>query len=58
MVGMSATKRRCKHIGRPISLSREEVSHAKRQISTGEETIVGMASVFGVHRNTLRRTIN
>jgi len=55
--GMSAAKRRGKHIGRPISLSREQVTHAKRQISSGEETIAGMASVLGVHRNTLRRAI-
>ncbi|MDB4223669.1 recombinase family protein [Granulosicoccus sp.] len=56
--GMSAAKRRGKHIGRPVSLSREQVMHAERQISNGEETIAGMASVLGVHRNTLGRAVN
>ena len=55
--GMVAARRRGKHIGRPTALSREQVTHAKRQISSGEETIAGMASVLGVHRNTLRRAI-
>ncbi|MGQ7848698.1 recombinase family protein [Granulosicoccus sp. 3-233] len=55
--GMVAARRRGKHIGRPTSLSREQISHAKRQIASGEETIAGMASVLGVHRNTLRRAI-
>lgn len=54
---MVAARRRGKHMGHPTSLSREQVSHAKRQIASGEETIAGMASVLGVHRNTLRRAI-
>lgn len=36
-----------KHIGRSTALSCEQVSHAKRQISSGEETIGGMASLLG-----------
>ena len=56
--GMSAAKRRGKHIGRPVSLSCEQITHAKRLISSGDETIAGMSSVLGVHRNTLRRAIN
>ena len=56
--GMVAARRRGKHIGRPTALSREQITHAKRQISSGEETIAGMASVLGVHRNTLRRAID
>lgn len=55
--GMVAERRLGKHIGRPISLSREQVTHAKRQIASGEETIAGMASVLGVNRKTLRRAI-
>lgn len=50
--GMSAAKRRGKHIGRPKSFSCEQVTYAKRQISTGEETIAGMASALCVHLNT------
>lgn len=56
--GMSAAKKRGKHIGRPVSLSREQITHAKRLISSGDETIAGMANVLGVHRNTLRRAVN
>ena len=55
--GMSAARKRGKHIGRPVSLNREQVIHAKRLISSGDETIAGMATVLGVHRNTLRRAI-
>ena len=55
--GMAAARRRGKHIGRPAALSREQVAHAKRAISGGE-TLSGMASVLGVHRNTLKRAIS
>jgi len=54
--GMSAAKRRGKHIGRPAALSREQVIHAQHSIEKGE-TVSGMASVLGVHRNTLRRAL-
>jgi DNA invertase Pin-like site-specific DNA recombinase len=54
--GIAAARRRGKHIGRPAALSREQVVHAKKAIEQGE-TVSGMASVLGVHRNTLRRAI-
>lgn len=55
--GMKAAKRRGKSMGRPLSLSKEQIIHAQRIINSGEETIGGMASVLGVHRNTLQRAI-
>jgi DNA invertase Pin-like site-specific DNA recombinase len=55
--GMKAAKKRGKNIGRPKVLTREQISHAKRVISSGDETISGMANVLGVNRSTLRRAI-
>ena len=55
--GMQAAKRRGKTMGRPVALSTEQIIHAKRVINSGEETIGGMASVLGVHRNTLQRAV-
>ena len=56
--GMIAAKKRGKHIGRPLTLSPDQVAHAKELITAGRETIVGMASILGVHRNTLRKAIS
>ena len=55
--GMSAAKKRGKHIGRPTTLSPDQVANAKKLITSRQETIVGMASMLGVHRNTLRKAI-
>lgn len=57
VAGMSAAKKRGKHIGRPQTLSPDQVAHAKKLIDAKQETIVGMASILGVHRNTLRKAI-
>lgn len=57
VAGMSAARQRGKHIGRPPALSPEQVAHAKVAIEKGRETIGGMASILGVHRNTLRTAI-
>jgi len=57
IAGMQAAKRRGKNIGRPSALSHEQVAHAKKAINSGNETLSGMASVLGVHRNTLKRAI-
>lgn len=57
VAGMSAAKRRGKHVGRPVSLSAEQVTHARKAIEQGE-TLSGMASVLGVHRNTLKTAIS
>lgn len=55
--GMAAARRRGKRLGRPSALSGAQVAHAKRSIEKGDETLSGMASMLGVHRNTLRRAI-
>ena len=55
--GMQAAKRRGKSLGRPKSLTGEQIIHARHAIDSGNETIAGMASVLGVHRNTLRRAV-
>jgi DNA invertase Pin-like site-specific DNA recombinase len=55
--GMIAAKMRGKHIGRPSTLSPDQVAHAKKLITSNQETIVGMASIIVVHRNTLRKAI-
>jgi len=36
----------------------EQVSFARMVLRSGDETIGGMASVLGVHRNTLSRAID
>lgn len=54
--GMSAAKKRGKHVGRPKALSDEQILHAKSSISAGE-TINGLASVLRVDRGTLRRAL-
>lgn len=55
--GLSAAKRRGKHIGRPQTLLPEQVAHAKKLITSRQETIVGKASTLDVHRNTLRKAL-
>jgi len=55
--GMKAAKKRGKSLGRPTALTSEQIIHAKRAIEKGDETVSGMASVLGVHRNTLSRAI-
>jgi len=56
--GMAAARRRGKHLGRPSALTPAQVTHAKKSIEKGDETLSGMASMLGVHRNTLKRAIS
>ena len=58
IAGMQAAKKRGKSLGRPQALTKEQVTFARSVIRNGEETIGGMASVLGVHRNTLSRAID
>lgn len=58
IAGMNAAKRRGKHVGRPHALTGEQITFARETISAGKETLGGMASVLGVHRNTLKRAIS
>ena len=55
--GMKAAKRRGKHLGRPLALTAEQVAFARRAVAAGDETLSGMASLLGVHRNTLKRAL-
>jgi len=52
--GMQAAKRRGKHLGRPPALTTEQIAHARQAVAAGESIAV-MASILGVHRNTLKR---
>ena len=54
--GMTAAKKRGKHVGRPRSLTDEQIQHAKKAVETGE-SVSGMASVLGVDRKTLSRAL-
>lgn len=55
--GMAAAKRRGKHVGRPLSLTPEQVAHAADQVESKKETISGMATLFGVSALTLSRAL-
>ncbi len=57
VAGMAAAKRRGTHVGRPRALTVAQVGHARRVVSSGQETIVGMAAVLGVDAKTLRRAL-
>jgi len=55
--GLDAAKKRGKRLGRPSRLSKEQISHAVKMISSGQETVSGMADLYGVHRSTLFRAM-
>jgi len=55
--GMAAAKKRGKHVGRPLSLTTEQLKHAKEMVSKGLETVSGMAQLYGVNRTTLHRAL-
>ena len=55
--GMVAAKKRGKHVGRPLSLTTEQLNHAKEMVSKGLETVSGMAELYGVNRTTLHRAL-
>ena len=55
--GIDAARRRGKHLGRPADLTPEKISHARQTIESGEESVSGMAKLFGVHRVTLHKAL-
>lgn len=55
--GMTAARKRGKHVGRPLKLTREQITHARNEIEAERQTIGGMASVLGVDRGTLSRAL-
>lgn len=55
--GLAAAKRRGVKLGRRHKLSTADVDHARRMIASGEETVIGMARILKVGRNTLGRAL-
>ena len=55
--GMTAAKRRGKHVGRPRKLTAEQVAHAREVIDAGLQTPAGMAALLGVDHTTLWRAM-
>jgi DNA invertase Pin-like site-specific DNA recombinase len=53
--GIDAARRRGKHLGRPADLTPEKIAHARKAIDSGEQSVTGMAKLFGVHRVTLHK---
>ncbi|BCT66845.1 recombinase family protein [Nitrosospira sp. NRS527] len=55
--GMRAARKRGKHLGRPVKLSQEQISHAAGMIREERETVSGMAGLLKVDRTTLHRAL-
>lgn len=55
--GIEAARRRGKHLGRPADLTPEKIAHARKMIEGGEQSVTGMAKLFGVHRVTLHKAL-
>jgi len=56
--GQQAAKRRGTHIGCPRKLTQEQVAHASRMVRTGQETVSGMAALYGIDRVTMHRVLH
>jgi DNA invertase Pin-like site-specific DNA recombinase len=54
---MRAARKRGKHLGRPVKLSHEQISHAAGMIKEERETVSGMAGLLKVDRTTLHRAL-
>lgn len=55
--GMAAAKRSGKQIGRPRALSDKQIQEAKTLLTEGKQPFNSVASAFGVHPKTLKRTL-
>ena len=55
--GLEAAKRRGKRLGRKPKLKPEQIDHARNMVDTGQETVTGMAEIYGVSRVTLHRAL-
>jgi len=55
--GLEAARGRGVQLGRPTSLSPEQVKHIRRQVESGAWTKAEAARVFGVHRSTIGRAL-
>jgi len=56
--GLDAARGRGVRLGRPPSLTKKQIEHARKQIESGSETTATMAVVLNVHRSTLSRALN
>lgn len=54
---LATAKRRGVKLGRKPKLTAADVTHARRTIDAGEETVAGMARILKVGRNTLGRAL-
>jgi len=55
--GLRAAKKRGQKLGPPYKLSPQQIQHAAHMVETGQETIAGMAKLFGVSDRTLSRNL-
>ena len=55
--GMTAARRRGKHIGRPKKLTPEKLAHARLLLGEGKYTKRMIAGLIGVNESTLRRAL-
>ncbi len=55
--GMRAARERGAHIGRPKSLTEEQIAEARSAIDQGRATAEELAKQFGVHPRTLEKAI-
>lgn len=55
--GMTAARRRGKHIGRPRKLTPEKLAHAQMLLADGKHTKRTVAGLIGVDESTLRRAL-
>jgi DNA invertase Pin-like site-specific DNA recombinase len=56
--GMTAAKRRGKHVGRPRKLTPYHIDHARELLATGRMSQASVAALLGVGVRTLRRALN
>lgn len=55
--GLQDARKRGQRLGRPARLTAEQINHAEKMILSGEETVTGMARLYGVDRATLHRAL-
>lgn len=55
--GIAAAKRRGVTLGRRRKLTSNDIAHARRMIDSGEQSVIGMARILKVGRNTLGRAL-
>jgi len=55
--GLKAARKKGKHLGRPASLTSEQIAEAKKMIQSGKKTKAEVARLFGVHPSTISRQV-